>query len=280
MADLSDVQSALVGLLTGALYPNGTGQSSAAGGAACTVYQGWPVPAQLDADLAAHLSNISVFNGDGRKVTKYPKAWQVTGIATPTLTLSASGRSITVGGAMPAPFAAHNMVVLVGGAAFSYPIQQSDTLSTIAAALAALINAQFPGTTSNGAVITLPAGPLIQARVGTVGSTIKEVGRWEQMFQITIWSDSPTNRAAIGKAINPVLFDTPWLSMPDGTAARLIVLRQRETDGGEKAGLYRRDIFVQVEYAETVVQQTATVEAVTVTRQDPNTGATISITSY
>jgi hypothetical protein len=281
MADLSDVQSALATLIAQTLYPNGTGQASVPG-VPIRVYPGWPVPSQLDSDLAAGISHISVFNRpESRKVTRYPSAWQVLSIDQPTLTLTVSGNTITVGGALPAPYVQQNMTVLIGGQAFVYPTQANDTLTSIATGLAAQIAQAIPGTVSSGPVVTLPVGgPIPTARVGTLGTTAREVGRWQQVFQITVWSDTPSNRSAIGKVIVPVLMDTPWLTMPDGFAARHVMQRQSDSDSLQKAGLYRRDIFVQVEYAETMTQQAATVEAVTVTQFNIDTGAKVSSISY
>lgn len=68
MADQTDVADALVTISAVAVYPNGTAQPSVA---ACDiiVYQGWPNPQTLDADLAAGKCHISVFPQPGDTVT-------------------------------------------------------------------------------------------------------------------------------------------------------------------------------------------------------------------
>ena len=60
MADQSDVENALVNLVSAALYPNGTDEVSVPG-PDCRVYRGWPNSAALDTDLAAGKINIRSF---------------------------------------------------------------------------------------------------------------------------------------------------------------------------------------------------------------------------
>ena len=56
MADLADVETALVGLTTAALYPGGSAASSSVG-ADCRIYRGWPTPTAL-AHLIHRFSRI------------------------------------------------------------------------------------------------------------------------------------------------------------------------------------------------------------------------------
>lgn len=73
MADLSDVESSLVTVIAGLLYPNGTGQPSSVG-IPCKVFAGWPTAAQLDADLVAGVANVSVYPTQiERNTTRYPR---------------------------------------------------------------------------------------------------------------------------------------------------------------------------------------------------------------
>ena len=66
MADISDVEAAILSLLTQTAYPNGTASPSAvldSGGNPHNVqlYRGWPVPDQLDIDMAAGTVDVSIF---------------------------------------------------------------------------------------------------------------------------------------------------------------------------------------------------------------------------
>lgn len=258
MADLTDVSSALVSLIDGALYPNGDAQPPASGVPATRIYPGWPVPGQLDTDLASGTAHVSVFNRESRNATRYQTVPQDMTVTAPALTLTINGRTITVGGTVASGV---NTAVIVGTAAFTYQTVANDTLSTIAAALASQINATYPGTTSSGAVITLPnTGPPINAaRVGGSGQQMTEAGRVEQVFQITVWANTPANRKAIASLITPAIMSTRFLTLADGTAARVILRGQRDDDVPQKELLFRRDIMVTVEYVETVVNTSTTV---------------------
>lgn len=257
MSDLADVQDGLVSLLANAIYPNGTGQPSAAG-VPVRVYAGWPQAAQLDADLLIGDGHVSVFNRESRNTTRYQLQQTDVAVTAPALTLAISGRTVTVGGTVAAGV---NTAVIVGTNAFTYQTVANDTLTTIAAALASSINATYPGTTSSGAVITLPAtgDPINAARVGGTGSQVIEIGRVEQVFQITVWANTPANRKAIASLLAPAIMQAHFMTLADGSAARLILKSQRDDDVPQKELLYRRDIFVTVEYVETETVTATTV---------------------
>ncbi|XLV72564.1 hypothetical protein ACKZDW_07905 [Ralstonia syzygii subsp. celebesensis] len=68
MADITEVAQALVDVLAQAAYPNGTAQPSV-GNCPILIYQGWPVPQQLEADLQSGKVHISVFPRPGDRVT-------------------------------------------------------------------------------------------------------------------------------------------------------------------------------------------------------------------
>jgi hypothetical protein len=68
MADLTDVANALVTAIAAAAYPSGTAQPSV-GNVPILVYQGWPNPAALTADLLAGKVHINVFPRPNDRVT-------------------------------------------------------------------------------------------------------------------------------------------------------------------------------------------------------------------
>lgn len=269
MADLSDVESALVALIAQTVYPNGTSQPSAAG-IPVKVYAGWPTQSQLDADLAAGTAHVTVFpRAEERNTTRYSKDWQGLSTSTPTLTLTVAGQTITVGGTVPPAGNPHNVSVLANGQSFAYAVQPTDTLTSIATALATLIAAGIAGTTSSGAVITLPSSARIAAaRVGVTGTLIREIRRQERVFQLTVWADTPAHRDAVAQPVDVALAATQFLTLSDQSAARLIYKSCIITDLLQKAKLYRRDLLYIVEYATT---QTAT--ATQITQEQINLGA-------
>jgi hypothetical protein len=266
MADLQDVLNILATQIAGFVYPNGTGQASVTG-KAINVFPGWPLPDQIDHDMPLGLADISIFpTPQERNTTRYRPKNNVMSVAAATLTLTTNGRAVTVGGVMPSPFTAHNLALLVEGQPFIYSVQATDTLTTIATGLATLVAAAFPGTTSSGPVITLPANTVpIVARVGTTGTVTTEWERQQQLMQITVWAPDPTTRAAIGNAIKVALSQIAFLTMPDGFGARILYKGNRYSDDAQKPQIYRRDLFYAVEYATTVTQTLATVVATKVT---------------
>ncbi|MBN3757223.1 hypothetical protein G3N95_30075 [Paraburkholderia sp. Tr-20389] len=266
MADLQDVLNTLASQIGGFVYPNGTGQASVSG-QAINIFPGWPLPDQIDSDMPQGIADISIFpTSTERNTTRYRPQQKVMSVTTPTLTLTASGNVVTVGGAMPSPFTAHNLALLVNKQPFIYPVQATDTLTSIATGLATLLAAAFPGTTSSGPVITLPANTVpIVARVGTTGTVTTEWERQQQLMQITVWAPDPTTRATIGNAIKVALSQIAFLTMPDGYGARILYKGNRYSDDAQKPHIYRRDFFYEVEYATTVTQTIATVVATKVT---------------
>ncbi|MFH7191428.1 hypothetical protein ACHWGL_31505, partial [Klebsiella pneumoniae] len=60
MADESDIEQAFVDILDAAIYPQGTSQPSSTGHP-CAIAAGWPVSADLEADLAKGIVNVTVY---------------------------------------------------------------------------------------------------------------------------------------------------------------------------------------------------------------------------
>ncbi len=252
MADIIDVQNTLVGIVANAVYPNGTGQASVSGNP-IVVYAGWPTASKLDADLIASKAHVTIFpTATESNKTRYPKDWVQQTLNSVTISVTIVGQTVVIGGAMPAPFTAHNVMAMVNGLPYVYAVQQSDTLTSIATALAALIVAGVPGTTSAGAVITMPnAARITAARVGVTGTSIREIRRQERVFQITVWANTPAQRDVIGAALDISLANTEFLTMPDGYGARMIYRSSMVVDALQKAKLYRRDFMYSIEYATT-----------------------------
>lgn len=281
MADLIDVQNALVALAAQVMYPNGTGQPSAAG-VPVKIYAGWPQANQLDADLATGTCHLTVFPTQiERNTTRYPKEWQQLDVHPTTLTLTISGQTITVAGTIPSPFYPQNVAALVNDLGFVYATQASDTLTSIATALAAMIAVGVPGTTSSGAVITLPVGAKIEAaRVGSTGTSIREIRRQQRVFMLSAWCDTPAHRDAVCRAIDTALADTLRLIMPDQMAARIIYQNSPIWDSNQKTLLYRRDLNYMVEFATTQTRTDAQITDITVDVAIQPDGATAPIATF
>jgi hypothetical protein len=275
MAKLIDVQNALVSISAQVIYPNGTSQPSSFG-MPCRIYAGWPVASQLDTDLTAGTCHVTVYPlPTERNTSRYPRDWQTVSINNPTIAAVISGLTITLSGTISTP---QNVGAIVNGLAFIYPVQLGDSLNNVATGLATLINAAVAGTTSTGAVITFPAGSKIKAaRTGAQGTSIRELKRQERAFQITVWANTPQNRDSVSDAIDVALSSLTFVSMPDGSAARITYKNSPQTDAFEKAKLYRRDFIYSIEYATT---QTETDTAILVIQENVSNqpdGATATI---
>jgi len=277
MANITDVCNSLVAKIAATLYPTGTGNPSVAG-FGVRVFEGWPNPKSLDKDLVAGVAQVSVYplNAE-RNTTRYPRDWQTLSINAATLTAVITGQTITIGGSVNVP---QLISAIVNGLAFSYAIQANDTLTTIATSLAALIAVSVPGTTSSGAVITMPASAKIKAaRIGVAGTIIRELRRQERQFQITIWANTPQNRDAVANPIEIAFANLDFITLADLSAARVVYLNSPMTDNFQKSKLYRRDLVYTVEYATTETASTTVVTVVQENITNQPDGATAVISS-
>ena len=253
MAALHEVESTLVAVIAQALYPNGTAAASATGDA-CKVYRGWPDPSNLQADLKNGPVNVSVFPLDAEQnVTRYSDDWVPLPTPQVTLTTTVSGAAVTFGGTARCPL---NAAVVVNGTAYVYPLQATDTPTSVATALAVLT-----GGSSNGPVLNLPGATKLEARVGPSGSLFTESKRQKKSFRVTVWCNSPPVRDAVSAVVDSALAARTFLSLADGTQGRLRYERSHTDDASQKSGLYRRDLVYSVEYATTEVLKSAAVVA-------------------
>jgi len=265
-------------------------KSPSVSGTPIVIYAGWPSEDGLAADLAKGKTHITVFpKAEERNTTRYPEREIVIVPPAPTLTLQISGPVldngqklfdtpgvswdsggdydlgvardliVTVGGTVSSP---QNLALRINNKFYTYVVQASDTLASIATALAALIEANISGTSVSGPAITIgPTGKLQAARIGGFGTVTKEVRRQERVMMITVWANAPALRDQIAAAVDVALAQEHFLCMPDGFGARLIYKNSMVVDALQKANLYRRDLNYHVEYATTVSKQRAAVIA-------------------
>lgn len=258
MADASDVEIAIAQVVSAALYPNGTSQPSAIG-AVCKVIRGWPVPADLDADLAAQHLVVSVFSPSGteRNTTRFPVDLVQLSVPTPTITATILGQTITFAGTIPIK---QNIGVTLGDwspayLTVVYPAMPTDTMTTIAAGLAALLVAQGITATSSGPMLTLPATSIASARVGVFGTVWQELKRQERCWMITLWCPTPAMRDVAAPIIDIALCKAEKLLLSDGSGARMVYERGDSSDERQLLNIYRRDFLYRVEYGTTVITQ-------------------------
>lgn len=263
MADISDVSAALVTTIAGIVYPNGTSQPSITG-APVLVYSGWPDSGQLRTYLSAGNVHVSVFPQPNmlRVVDSSMSDWSTPTAPVNTVTLTLSGQAVTVGGSVSTP---QNAALVVDNKAYVYAVQAGDTLASIAAALAALVNADQTATAA-GAVVTITGAKYISPRVGGVGVATRETRRQEQTYMVTIWANCFDQRDPIAAAIDSALSGQIHLTLADQSVATLRYKSSRQDDSLQKEGIYRRDLMYAVEFSTfqsaTLTQITATIENV------------------
>lgn len=247
MADFTDVADALVSVIAPIAYPSGTTQPSVVN-APVVVYQGWPNAVQLDKDLKAGKVHVSVWpTPTERETSSRMPDWQTLSISAPTVTLTVNGSTVTVGGTGGA---GQNAALIVDGKPYVYAVQANDTPTSIATALATLVSVDRPAS-SAGAVITIPNPRTLTARVGTQGTSIRELRRQEKVFQISVWANCFDKRDPLAKKIDAALAGMSRISLVDGLQGVLRYKSSIQHDDTQKNGIYRRDMLYAVEYSIT-----------------------------
>ena len=248
MPSQADAETALTLIAAAALYPAGLTSPSAVG-ATVRIFRGWPNAAALDADLAARRVNVTVFPVPGatRITTRYP-ASPVANPATPALTVSVALYTATFAGAATAGQLAG---LLVDGKSYVYRTGATDTPALVASILAAAINADRPAIASGSSVFT--PGAIPTARTAADATATSELRRQVQTFRITAWCPTPDLRDATCAALDPLFAATPFLTLADGSAARLTFVSTTTFDQSQDASLYRRDLLYAVEFPTTLV---------------------------
>ena len=286
MADVSDVENALVALVGAILYPSGT----SAVGLPLRIYRGFPSAHQLDSDTAAGTAHVTVFSAPGfSRITGGYLDGATTTPGTVTITATVSGSAVTIGGTCGA---GQLVGVIVDGVPYAYACLSTDTPTSTAAALAALVGGgvitdgsgnPINGLTTegyatvSGSVITFATNRPVIVRVGASGTTLT-AARWQtQAFRITTWAPTPASRDAIVSLLDAQLSGTRFITLPDGQSARLLWHNTTSDDVPQKEQIWKRDLLYTVQFATT---QTATAAQVlfgigTNTAQS-STGATLS----
>lgn len=292
MADLSDVANALKSLALTALGTPSGGGTSTIVNANITIGNGWPLPATLDqiaatagASIPQALISIYPVPNSYRNTSRYPARWKELSRPSATLTIVASGTTLTIGGTAPGLSGpAQNVAALVGFGsgirAFVYQTTTTDTLDTIATNLAALINAATPASAA-GAVVTISNSYSLVGRIGVTGIAIRELNRQAQMIDLHIWAPLPALRDQIGAPLRQALGEANvngclgWITLADGSAMRIRNGSDQWLDDPEKAGIYRRCIGTECDWATT--ETMAGAEIIVFESQSTAGGQTITL---
>ena len=78
-----------------------------------------------------------------------------------------------------------------------------------------------------------------------------ELRRQTKGFQVIVWTSTPAQRDTASAIVDKAFAKLEFLSLTDGSAARILYVMTRENDAPQKELLYRRDLFYSVEYPTT-----------------------------
>ena len=244
MADLSDVELALVSAAMASLYPAGTSEASVIQ-APIRIYRGLPAPGPLEADLSKGVVNVSIFAvpESTRNTTRWGPLTQVRPGAV-TLSIDIDGASASFAGTAGIGQVAG---LLIDDQVFVYRTSAGNTPLLVAAMLAQSIrNAR--SCWLSGTTIDIPGAYRLVGRVAADGVTATEWGRQEQSFRISVWCPDPHTRDQLCGFLGGALACTSFLTLSDGSAGRIRYRSTASVDDQQDAGQYRRDMIYDVEY--------------------------------
>ena len=268
MADLSDVTAAIATIVSAAIYPSGTSSPSVSGGPV-RIAEGWPIPAQLDADLKAGTAQITIFPMAGNQAATYQPLNRYDTISQIPHGMAAivSNNQVTLSGT---PSANEYCTLIVDGTAYS----RSDvTAAAILSELLSDILPHYPSASISGQTLTIPGSHIITARVGTTGVIGWTVHRQRVSIMVTIWASTPSVRTALAAAADIALKQNNHLPMPDTTPAELCYERTNVVDNWETLTLYRRDLIYCAEYNTLAEVPGYEVTSTTITIDDSGSAA-------
>jgi hypothetical protein len=272
MADITDVETAMVNIVAAAIYPNGTSQASILPPnisnvpASASIARGWPLPACLDADLPAGNAQITVFPLGGSASQTYQLLDQTYTIqaATVATTATLAGNTVTVSGQ---PATGEFLTLIIDDMVI---VSQGGT--TTAAMLAALATeAQgkgYPGASATATTLTIPANYSLVMRQGGVGIQGKVIHRQKHSIMVTVWAPSDAVRTAAAIAADIALKEHIKITMPDTSQCILRYQRTMSSDQQEKAMIYRRDLIYEAEFATVEQFPGTTITSVQVSLQN------------
>jgi hypothetical protein len=233
-------------------YTPGSVVTSPVTNAPLKCFRGWPLEAQLDTDLLAGITNISVFPSPGmaRNTTRYFR--QYSDVLTPnaTFTASVSGNTVTFGGSVTN----NTQVVGVGypPIAYTYRLSPSDT----PAGVAAIFAAHIPNTTAAGPAITISTTLTITAMVLADTTALLETRRQEQLIRVSVWAPDPATRDLVFSTVDGYLSNVRMIEAPDGSFTGPIWYRGCHVDDApSKERLWIRHGNYAVDYPTTLQQE-------------------------
>lgn len=277
MADLADVLDAMYGFAIGSVYPNGTGSPSIAG-APIDIAEGWPQAGDVDTAMAAGRTLAYLLPVGGTSLPEQPLDYDY-GVAVEPIhglfAVQTAENVITISGT---PGVGEYLTLIPDGKAYSVIAGVGDTAATIAAAAAAAVAVDYPGTTAVGTTITVTGNNVI-ARIGAPGVLGQIISRQRQVIRVSVWAPNPQLRSAFAAALDIAMKRNLTFRLPDTSQALLTYLSTFWMDNEEKLGEYRRDLLYSVQYdtVDLIPAHEVTVVNISAKPLDDNgNGATLS----
>jgi len=254
MADIADVLESLAALVATALYPNGALDSNgqalpSVAGTIVKVMRGTPFAKQLDDDLRAGTVNISINQrlGVGRTTTRLPLEWSTQSIQSPTMTVMVSTDVITLSGTITPN---QGVLLIVDGQPYAYVAAASDTLSSVATALASAIQLDRP-VQAVGPSLTIPGVRTITVRQIVQGVAIRPTRQQIAGLMVKIYAPSFAVRDTVAAVVDGALAAVSRVTLADGSVAMLRSSGTAYDDRTQKALTFVRSLFYQAEYSTT-----------------------------
>jgi len=286
MADLSDVTAYLANAASTAVYPNGTSQPSVAA-MDCRIYEGWPMPDQLDRDMLGQMlsgtppmpvtrpggavANVSVFPMQGTGIGVYQQQDDTYVITPPTISSSFTlvGNLITVSGQI----AVGEYLTLVIDNAAVCSQTGANTAAMLAALAAEAISKGYAGTVATATTLTVPFGHSLVVRQGGAAVLGKVTHRQRHSIMVTVWAPTEAVRSTIAAAVDNAIKNKIKVAMPDTSQALIIYNRTNVLDDRQSTAIYRRDLIYDAEYATVFEFPGFVITSVTTSIADPTNTA-------
>ena len=250
MASVFQVEETLAAIVETAVYPDGEANPSVVG-VDVKIVTGIPVKKTLDEYLNAGKAFVSINSIErmDRNVTRYSKEWHTISVDTATIGVGIARTDVSdYGVTLTGTITAGQLVVLqLGATVYTHAVLVTDTLDSIATALAALI----PGGSAVANVISFSTLEKVTGGVSVSAIAAQEIKRQQKIFCVSIWSPTNEFRDTLGEAIDLHLSDIERFVLPDDFYARIIYTGTIDRDGFQVHRLYKRELDYSIEYPTT-----------------------------
>jgi hypothetical protein len=257
MATLGDLREILAQQIAALMYPNGIEQPPIVTvPGTVKIVPSWPKAVDLSLqklapppDGAGNLI-IAVQDTANRDVTRYePLSYLVQkGVPTLAWAASADGRTITLSGTVTTP---QNLAIIIGDVDFTYSVQAGDSIASIIAALAALINPTIPVDPDANSLYFPNSGNAIEvvARVGSFSKYVTLTGQYKATMCVAIWCGHDAARQQVVRTIKPMLDLMRRVTLPDGTIGTFGTGREVTITDMEGMGVESTRLLYTVDYS-------------------------------